>query len=166
MYWPVNQKVSSLMLDYVQLLLLFPLVLLLQSLQLCVIGATGDTLLSMSYVEVLGLLCNFGFVSRDMAQSSCRLLRSPVLVNFGRGDNKAVEVLYFALNMCMCGCAYDSLYQFVASQQDKENSDKKKKRQKSTISLNQLKYSYDIITCCTVINTIDHYHGHTPLIIV
>ena len=34
----------------------------------------------------------------------------------------------------------------VASQQDKENSDKKKKRQKSTISLNQLKYiSYCIV---------------------
>ena len=32
------------------------------------------------------------------------------------------------------------IYITVASQQDKENSDKRKKRQKSTISLNQLKY--------------------------
>ena len=31
-------------------------------------------------------------------------------------------------------------YIIVASQQDKENSGKRKKRQKSTISLNQLKY--------------------------
>ena len=31
-------------------------------------------------------------------------------------------------------------YITVASQQDKENSDMRKKRQKSTISLNQLKY--------------------------
>ena len=35
---------------------------------------------------------------------------------------------------------YVHTYIIVASQQDKENSDKRKKRQKSTISFNQLKY--------------------------
>ena len=33
-----------------------------------------------------------------------------------------------------------SVFLTVASQQDKENSDKRKKRPKSTMSLNQLKY--------------------------
>ena len=35
---------------------------------------------------------------------------------------------------------YYNMLIYLASQQDKENSDKRKKRQKSTISLNQLKY--------------------------
>ena len=39
------------------------------------------------------------------------------------------------------------LFVYVASQQDKENSDKRKKRQKSTISLNQLKYFISYVVC-------------------
>jgi len=76
------------------------------------------------------------------------------------------------VHKCVCGCAsmyVCMMYTFIvctASQQDKENSDKKKKRHKSNMSLNQIKYSYETITCCTVINTVDHYHGHTPLILV
>ena len=53
----------------------------------------------------------------------------------------------FALNLCKCMriSRVTCVNIFTASQQDKEVSDKKKKRQKSSISLNQLKYSYDII---------------------
>ena len=54
----------------------------------------------------------------------------------------------FALNLCKCMHVCRAMCVvniFTASQQDKEVSDKKKKRQKSSISLNQLKYSYDII---------------------
>jgi len=41
---------------------------------------------------------------------------------------------------------------FVASQKDKENSDKRKKKPKSTISLNQLKYVLNTgCICCDCI---------------
>ena len=57
------------------------------------------------------------------------------------------------------------IYLIVASQQDRENSDKKKKRQKSTISLNQLKY----VQCITLqysIHTIYATSFHTGHYIV
>ena len=40
----------------------------------------------------------------------------------------------------------------LASQQDKENSDKRKKRQKSIISLNQLKYCISLISVIVITN--------------
>ena len=55
----------------------------------------------------------------------------------------------------------------LASQQDKENSDKRKKRQKSTILLNQLKYFIShVVSIYHSHYYTGRYHGHTLLVVV
>ena len=72
--------------------------------------------------------------------------------------------MYVCVYVCACVCTY--VYTFcIASQQDKENSDKRKKKQKSTISLNQLKYFISYCVCYSDYYT-GRYHGHTLLVVV